>query len=259
MRQKLNIFISHSAADSKIGEKFLNFLLSLGYEKKQIFYSSKYHNGVELGKNFPNVVKDSFIKSDIIVLLLTDNYYKSYYCVCEEGAAWISTNKEIVPVLLGDLSFGDMKGFIDSSTKSFSPKHSETEELYTYFSHRSYGDYNELDAKKQYYDFLHTSVGIINDLSMELNDKEEEILLEISQSPNAYAIYSDLMNVIQINCNNKKLCDGLDTIEKLEYKSAMEHLLDLGLVERKKKRHILNFIYLTSKGAHYVENKQNKL
>ena len=168
-------------------------------------------------------------------------------------------HEEKLPVLLGDLSFGDMKGFIDSSTKSFSPKHSETEELYTYFSHRSYGDYNELDAKKQYYDFLHTSVGIINDLSMELNDKEEEILLEISQSPNAYAIYSDLMNVIQINCNNKKLCDGLDTIEKLEYKSAMEHLLDLGLVERKKKRHILNFIYLTSKGAHYVENKQNKL
>lgn len=55
------IFISHCANDSEIGEKFLNFLLSLGYKKENIFYSSKYHNGVEIGKNFPNVVRDNFI------------------------------------------------------------------------------------------------------------------------------------------------------------------------------------------------------
>lgn len=108
------IFISHCAIDSEIGEKFLNFLLSLGYKKENIFYSSKYHNGVEIGKSFPNVVRDNFIGANIVVLLLTENFYNSYYCVCEEGAAWISVNKEIVPVLLGNLNFGDMKGFIDS-------------------------------------------------------------------------------------------------------------------------------------------------
>ena len=166
MCERVKIFISHSAEDSNIGEKFLVFLLSLGYEKKDIFYSSKYHNGVELGKNFPNVVRDNFIQADIIVLLLTENFYKSYYCVCEEGAAWISKDKEIVPVLLGDLNFENMKGFIDSSTKSFSPKYSETEELYTYFAKRSKNDYDEIDAKNKYYDFLHTSVGIIDDLSL---------------------------------------------------------------------------------------------
>ena len=113
------IFISHCANDSKIGEKFLNFLLSLGYKKENIFYSSKYHNGVEIGKNFPNVVRDNFIGANIVVLLLTENFYNSYYCVCEEGAAWISVNKEIVPILLGNLNFGDMKGFIDSSTNYY--------------------------------------------------------------------------------------------------------------------------------------------
>lgn len=35
------IFISHCANDSEIGEKFLDFLLSLGYKKENIFYSSK--------------------------------------------------------------------------------------------------------------------------------------------------------------------------------------------------------------------------
>ena len=76
------IFISHAASDSEIGEKFLKFLISLGYDTKNIFYSSKYHNGVEIGKNFPNVVREKFIQADIIVLLLTENFYKSYYCVC---------------------------------------------------------------------------------------------------------------------------------------------------------------------------------
>lgn len=133
-----------------------------------IFYSSKYHNGVEIGKNFPNVVRDNFIGANIVVLLLTENFYNSYYCVCEEGAAWISVNKEIVPILLGNLNFGDMKGFIDSSTKSFSPKYSETEELYTYFAKRSCVDFDEKEAnhfvgpynKKMKYDF-YTKNGLI--------------------------------------------------------------------------------------------------
>ena len=101
------IFISHCGNDSKIGEKFLNFLLSLGYKKENIFYSSKYHNGVEIGKNFPNVVRDNFIGANIVVLLLTGNFYNSYYCVCEEGAAWISVNKEIVPIL--SVSYKNLK------------------------------------------------------------------------------------------------------------------------------------------------------
>lgn len=249
------IFISHAAADAEIGEKFLDFLISLGYDKKKIFYSSKYHNGVEIGKNFPNVVRDNFIDADIIVLLLTKNFYNSYYCVCEEGAAWISQDKEIVPVLLGDLNFNDMQGFIDSSTKSFSPKHSETEELFSFFAKRINYSFDQIEAKKKYYDFLETSVGVSNikDKAI-LNEKEVEILTEISQSPNAYAIYSDLMNIIQINCNNKKLCDGLDTLEKLEYKSAMEHLLKLGLVERRRRKHTMNFIYLTGEGAAYLND-----
>lgn len=249
------IFISHSAVDSEIGEKFLEFLLSLGYDKKNIFYSSKYHNGVELGKNFPNVVRENFIEADIIVLLLTENFYKSYYCVCEEGAAWISLDKEIVPVLLGDLTFSDMKGFIDSSTKAFSPKHSEAEELFTYFSKRAKDDFSRIEAKKKYYDFLEAAVGVTNDIDeTKLNDKEVEILREISKSSNAYAFYSDFMNAIQINCDNKHLCDGLSALEKLEYKSAMDHLLELGLVERRGRKHMLNLIYLTGKGVDFLNN-----
>ena len=246
------IFISHSAADANIGERFLNFLIAIGFKKEEIFYSSKYHNGVELGKNFPNVVRKNFIESEIIVFLLTENFYNSPFCLNEMGAAWISEDKEIVPILLGDLSYSDMKGFLGSQTKTFSPKHSEANELYSYFIRRTTGDINKAIAKRRYNDFLRESINeklFFDDMT----DEAKEILKELSEDSTGYAIYSDLLNVVQINCNGKKLCEGKTTTEKLKYKEAMEYLISNGYVERKKQRKLLNFIYLKTKGVQYAE------
>lgn len=241
------IFISHSATDSEIGEKFLEFLISLGYDKKNIFYSSKYHQGVELGKNFPDVVRDSLVGSDIIVLLLTENFYKSYYCVCEEGAAWISKDKEIVPVLLGDLTFSDMKGFIDSSTKSFSPKQSETEELFSYFAKRTCAkqDIDIINAKKKYYDFIECSVNH-QDSRNTLTKKENEILEGLRKIPSGLTTYFDTLNTISLTLNGKNVCENLDLPDRLEYREAVEHLVELGLIKKKSM-----FISITAKGTKY--------
>lgn len=241
------IFISHSASDTQIGEKFLEFLIALGYDKANIFYSSKYHQGVELGKSFPDVVRDSFIESDIIVLLLTENFYKSYYCVCEEGAAWISKDKEIVPVLLGNLTFGDMKGFINSSTKSFSPKHSETEELFSYFAKRTCAkqDIDIINAKEKYYDFLKCSVNH-QDSRGTLNKKEIEILDGLRKTPSGITAYLDALNAISLTLNGKNVCENLDLPERLEYREAVERLVELGLIKKKGM-----LISITAKGAKY--------
>ena len=238
------IFISHCGNDSKIGEKFLNFLLSLGYKKENIFYSSKYHNGVEIGKNFPNVVRDNFIGANIVVLLLTENFYNSYYCVCEEEAAWISVNKEIVPILLGNLNFGDMKGFIDSSTKSFSPKYSESEELYTYFAKRSCVDFDEKEAKEKYTEFVETSslTSIIK--TNELGDKDRQILKGLQDSNNGVLPYITALNVVTITIDGKNICEGLDLADRLEYKDSVEKLVELGYIKKSGM-----FISLTGKGA----------
>ena len=238
------IFISHCANDSEIGEKFLNFLLSLGYKKENIFYSSKYHNGVEIGKNFPNVVRDNFIGANIVVLLLNENFYNSYYCVCEEGAAWISVNKEIVPILLGNLNFGDMKGFIDSSTKSFSPKYSETEELYTYFAKRSCVDFDEKEAKEKYTEFVETSslTSIIK--TNKLGDKDRQILKGLQDSNNGMLPYISALNVVTITIDGKNICEGLDLADRLEYKDSVEKLVELGYIKKSGM-----FISLTGKGA----------
>ena len=88
MEQK-KIFISHSSLDTQIGEKFVDALIELGVDKNLIFYSSRYHTGVEIGKDFHSVIKNQLKNCEIVVFLLTRNFYQSPACLNEMGAAWI--------------------------------------------------------------------------------------------------------------------------------------------------------------------------
>lgn len=237
------LFISHSSADKELGELFLNFLLALGFNKKDIFYSSKYHNGVELGKNFSDVVKDNFQESDIVVYLLTENFYKSDYCHNEIGAGWISDDKIKIPILIG-LQFSDMRGFIGSQTKAFSVTSSEEDELYSYFANKIKTDHNNTLAKQKYYEFLHYSNPQKMSASPIVNDKEAEILNGLKKSNNGMIPYFSALNVVSITIDGKNICDGLDLTERLEYKDAVEHLFELGYAKKSGM-----FISLTGKGA----------
>lgn len=253
------IFISHSVKDIEIGNKFLDYIESLGFDKSNIFYSSKFHNGVELGKTFPDVVKRNFQESDLIVFLLTSNFYESPYCLNEMGAAWISDEKEIVPILLGNLSFSDMKGFIDSRTKTFSPQYSEPQELFSFFSKRAPKKYDDNIAKEKYNEFLTASISNVKLLDANISKKSQEILFEIKNSTEKYAIYSNVFNIVQIQCNHHDLCANATSEEKIEYKEAMEQLIYLGYVESKSKRNMLKFIYITKKGLDFINLQDNDL
>lgn len=123
------IFISHSSIDEKIGEKLVDALVSMGVPQDIIFYSSKYHTGVGLGCDFSKVVKTALEECEIVIFLLTKSFYQSEYCLNEMGAVWYS-NKRFIPVLLGDLTLSDMKGFIDSHYIALKPKQKETYKLF---------------------------------------------------------------------------------------------------------------------------------
>lgn len=123
------IFISHSNIDEKIGEKLVDALVNMGIPQDIIFFSSKYHTGVGLGSDFSQVVKTALEECEIVIFLLTKNFYQSEYCLNEMGAVWYS-NKKFIPVLLGELTFNDMKGFLDSHYIALRPKHKETYKLF---------------------------------------------------------------------------------------------------------------------------------
>lgn len=118
------IFISHSSLDTEIGEKFVDALIEIGIPKEIIFYSSRYHTGVEIGNDFHVEIKQYLSSCDVVVFLLTKNFYNSVACLNEMGAAWI-LDKNISPILLGNLRPSDMKGFIDSHYIALTPKSGE--------------------------------------------------------------------------------------------------------------------------------------
>ena len=122
------IFISHSSLDTEIGEKFVDALLEIGIPKEMIFYSSKYHTGVEVGLDFQKVIMTQIKSGEIVIFLLTKNFYNSAACLNEMGAAWI-LEKEIMPILLGNLKPSDMRGFIDSHYIAITPKSGEEYKL----------------------------------------------------------------------------------------------------------------------------------
>lgn len=127
--RKAKIFISHSKADEQIGEKLVDSLIDMGISQDIIFYSSKYHTGVGLGKDFHSEVKTALNECEIVLFILTPNFYRSEYCLNEIGAVWIS-DKKFIPLLLGGLNYSDMKGFIDSHYIALTPDKTQAYKLY---------------------------------------------------------------------------------------------------------------------------------
>lgn len=127
--KQTKIFISHSKADERIGEKLLDSFIDMGISKDIVFYSSKYHTGIGLGKDFHSEIKRALKECEIVVFLLTPNFYQSEFCLNEMGAVWIS-DKKFIPLLLGGLSYSEMKGFIDYHYIALTPDKSQSFKLY---------------------------------------------------------------------------------------------------------------------------------
>ena len=162
------IFISHASLDSPIGERFLEALIELGIKKENVFYSSSYHTGVKLGKNFHEEVKKALNSAEIVVFLLTPNFYKSEFCLNEMGAVWYS-NKKFIPILLNGLTFNDMKGFIDSHYIAFKPNKEETFKLLTYLNDYIEKPNIEKGIKEIFNDFI--------TVANEMSEKTSKLLM----------------------------------------------------------------------------------
>ena len=97
---KLKIFISYSHKNMKYKEKLLTSLEAL----RQSYNIEPWHDGeIKAGKNIDNSVKQALLKSNVILLLITDNYLASYYCMKVELEEAIKREREgkciVIPVM----------------------------------------------------------------------------------------------------------------------------------------------------------------
>lgn len=113
-------FISHSSEDEKICTAFVNMMEHLGVSEDDILYTSSDRHGVPGDEDIFKYL-GSHIKQGITVFyMLSDNYYKSPYCLNEMGAAWIVRNDSSIFTLPN--FNGEFKGVIDGNKKAYNLK-----------------------------------------------------------------------------------------------------------------------------------------
>lgn len=104
------VFVSHASRDIKLAESLIQlFEGGIGLSPTQIFCSSFDEQGIPGGSDWHKTIKDELRQAKVIVSLVSMNYYSSVYSLCEFGAAWIS-DKQIIPLLVPPLDYGNLKG-----------------------------------------------------------------------------------------------------------------------------------------------------
>lgn len=98
--KKLNFFISYSHKNLRYKEKLLISLEAL----KQSYNIEPWHDGmIDAGGNIDKNIKSALLKSDVILLLITDNFLASYYCMKIELQKAIEREKQnkciVIPVM----------------------------------------------------------------------------------------------------------------------------------------------------------------
>lgn len=110
--KKINIFISYSHKNLKYKEKLLVSLEAL----KQSYNIEAWHDGmINAGGNIDTNVKKALLKSHIVLLLVTDNFLASYYCMKEELEKAIEREKQgkciVVPVMFQESVLSETLSF----------------------------------------------------------------------------------------------------------------------------------------------------
>ncbi len=108
------LFISHSSEDKEKIKPLIDLIENIGVSHNQIFFSSHPAYGVDLGQNIFERLKTELEDNVFALFILSENFYKSPVCLCEMGAVWIKSNKQI-PILIPPFGFKDVQGVFPNS------------------------------------------------------------------------------------------------------------------------------------------------
>lgn len=114
--RKLNFFISYSHKNMKYKEKFLISLEAL----RQSYNIEPWHDGmIDAGGNIDDNIRKALENANVILLLVTDDFLASYYCMkIELEAALIKQNDEkciIIPVMYQESVLSDTLAFFQNN------------------------------------------------------------------------------------------------------------------------------------------------
>jgi len=99
------VFVSHSVADKKMINNLIGFLNNIGIKDDDIFCTS-ISGTLEGGRSFVDQIRDNVLGSKVVIFLLTERFFLSYFCLAELGAAW-ALNPNILPIIVPSISIAE--------------------------------------------------------------------------------------------------------------------------------------------------------
>lgn len=106
------IFVSHAVKDKALADALVELIrLDLDIASRDVFCSSLEGHGIPSGTNFVDHIKKQIQEPKVVIVLLTENYLASQFCLCELGAAWAMSHR-MLPLLVPPLKYADVKGVL---------------------------------------------------------------------------------------------------------------------------------------------------
>lgn len=109
------IFISHSSFDKEIVNDFIDEILmgGLDFSRDQIYSTSADDLKNKPGEDWEKGIKEALCNSKVIIILMTLNYRKSEFCLCELGITWAtSSEKNPIYFIVDPVSFDNVPGVL---------------------------------------------------------------------------------------------------------------------------------------------------
>jgi chaperonin cofactor prefoldin len=100
----IKLFVSHSTKDIALVEHFIEFLESAMRVSADEIYCTSLNGTIPTGVNFVEHMKQHITSAELVLFLITENYFKSPFCIAEMGAAW-GLNQNIYPVVVEPLKY----------------------------------------------------------------------------------------------------------------------------------------------------------
>ncbi len=98
LKKKRQLFLSHCSSDKEIVERLHGLLKNVLGSKWKIFYTSLEENSTTAGKERGEELRENISKSEIMCVVITDNYLRSAPCIAELSACWYR-NMPILPIV----------------------------------------------------------------------------------------------------------------------------------------------------------------
>ncbi|HLJ28016.1 MAG TPA: toll/interleukin-1 receptor domain-containing protein [Candidatus Angelobacter sp.] len=106
----MRLFISHAVADKDLVDAVITLLeMGAGIRTEDIFCTSFDEQGIPPGADFSPYMRERLKEAEVILAIVTPQYYECPFCLCETGGAW-ATEKKFLPLLVEPVGYDDLRG-----------------------------------------------------------------------------------------------------------------------------------------------------